>query len=167
LDDNPDVGVVGGYYEQIDSIRDEAYIREPPTEHNRLVRAMARYIPFAHTLVMFRKKAWREAGMYPEIEDLEDICLWIKMVSAGWELGTVPENLGKHFVYQKSSWHRRYEYTRRQRRLAKVHTQAVSKLGLPVWMYAYPLGRLVYPYLPTKLKRLVRRTVCGIQERKL
>jgi hypothetical protein len=101
------------------------------------------------------------------MEDLEDICLWINMVSAGWELGTVAENLGKHFVYRESSWHRRYEYTRRQRQLAKMHMQAVSELGLPAWMYIYPVGRLVYPYLPTKLKRLVRRIVGGIQEREL
>lgn len=167
LDEHPDVGVVGGYYERIDHIRDEAYIRKPPTNHRELVRAMARYIPFAHTLVMFRKKAWREAGKYPEIEDLEDILLWINMASAGWRLGTVSENLGKHFVYEESSWHRRYEYAHRQRQLAKVHAKAVSELGLPIWMYGYPLGRIVYPYLPTKLKRLVRRIVGGIQEKQL
>lgn len=167
LDDNPDVGVVGGYYERIDDIRDEAYIRKPPVDHETLVRAMARYIPFAHTLVMFRKRAWREAGKYPEIDDLEDIGLWINMVSAGWKLGTVPENLGKHFVYEESSWHRRYEYSRRQRRLANMHARAISELELPAWMYIYPIGRLVYPYLPTKLKRMVRRIVGGIKEQKL
>lgn len=167
LDENPDVGVVGGYYERIDDIRDEVYIREPPTNHRELTRALTRYIPFAHTLVMFRKEAWRDAGKYPEIDDLEDICLWINMVDSGWKLGTVPRNLGKHFVYEESSWHQRYEYARRQRRLAKVHACAVSKLDLPVRMYAYPLGRLVYPYLPTSLKRAVRRAIGGIQEREL
>jgi glycosyltransferase involved in cell wall biosynthesis len=167
LDDNSDVGVVGGYYERIDQIRNEAYVREPPTEHEELVKALASYIPFAHTLVMFRKEAWSDAGTYPEKEDLEDICLWINMASRGWRLGNVPENLGKHFVYEESSWHRRYQYTRRQRRLAKVQARAVSELDLPVWMYVYPAGRLLYPYLPTSLKRSVRRIVGGIREREL
>lgn len=167
LDQNPDVGVVGGYYERIDEIRGEAYVREPPTDHDELVRALASYIPFAHTLVMFRKQAWYDAGKYPEKKDLEDICLWINMASNGWRLGNVQENLGKHFVYEESSWNRRYEYASRQRRLATVQARAVSKLNMPIWMYVYPLGRLLYPYLPTSLKRTVRRVVGGIREREL
>lgn len=164
LEDHPQVGVVGAYYERIDDVRGESYVRQPPTEHADLVRAMAKYIPFAHTLVTFRKAAWREAGGYPLEDDLEDIGLWIRMAASGWKLGTVPENLGTHFVYEESTWHRRFDYAHRQRRLARIHFRAVRELGLPRWMYLFPLGRLVYPHLPTTVKRIVRRTVGGVSE---
>ena len=33
----------------------------------------------------------------------------------------------------------------------------VRELGLPVWMYLFPLGRFTYAYFPTGLKRVLRR----------
>src|SRR5690606_35143093 len=62
LDRHPDCGMVGSYYLLVDSNRNERYIRKPPTRHEDLVRAMACYIPFAHTQVTFRKRAWADAG---------------------------------------------------------------------------------------------------------
>jgi Glycosyl transferase family 2 len=70
LDAHPEVGVVGGRYVLIDETRHERYERKPPEQHDQIVRAMASRIPFAHTLVMFRKEAWRQAGGYPLIEKL-------------------------------------------------------------------------------------------------
>jgi len=165
LDEHEGVGAVGAYYERIDKIRQEHYVREPPTDHTALVRALTKYIPLAHTLVMFRKRAWQDAGGYPLTDDFEDIRLWIRMVDAGWHLATVPDVLGTHVVYEGSTWNRRFSYRRRQRRLAVVQATAVRRLAVPSWMYVYPLARLVYPSLPSALKRYVRRAVVGLSER--
>jgi glycosyltransferase EpsE len=165
LDAHDRVGVVGSYYERVDEIRGERYVRAPPTDHDDLVRAMTKYIPIAHTLATFRKTSWRDAGGYPITDDHEDIGLWIRMVGAGWELANVPEMLGTHYVYADSTWNSRFSYIRRQRRLAAVQAGAVRRLALPSWMYLYPVGRMLYPYLPTSLKRYVRRTVEGLSER--
>ena len=78
LDANPKVGVVGGHYWIVDDNREERYVRMPPVQHWEIVRAMARYIPFAHTLTTFRKSAWDEAGGYPVVDDIEDLRLWIQ-----------------------------------------------------------------------------------------
>lgn len=164
LDDNEDVGVVGAYYERVDSRRGEQYVRRPPTDHDALVRALAKYIPLAHTLATYRKDAWEDAGGYPPTTDLEDIGLWIRMADAGWRFGTVPEVLGTHYVYEASSWNSRFGYGRRQRRLALAQARAVRTLELPPWLYAYPLARPFYPLLPAGLKRFVRRTVVGLSE---
>ena len=56
LDAHPDVGVVGGYYVLVDENRGERYVRMPPTEHDAIVAAMARYIPLAHTVATFRRR---------------------------------------------------------------------------------------------------------------
>ena len=41
---------------------------------------------------------------------------------------------------------------------------AIRRLGLPSWMYVYALGRHAYAYMPTLLKRVVRRGVVRSQE---
>ena len=165
LDSNPQTGVVGGYYERIDKIRGEQYVRKVPTKHKEITQALTKYIPFAHTLVMFRKEAWKDAGKYPIKEDIEDLELWIRMAANGWELRNIPEILGKHFVYKESSWNSRFEYAKRQRTLARTQRKAIQQLDMPMWMYVYPLGRYFYPYFPDRLKRAVRRTVGQLTEK--
>ena len=77
LDSNPKIGVVGGYYLLIDMNRNERYVRMPPTEHEEIVPALARSIPLANTIAMFRRQVWVDAGGYPEVADLEDQLLWL------------------------------------------------------------------------------------------
>lgn len=164
LDAHPKVGVVGCHYILIDENRGERYVRMPPTEHEGLVAALSRYIPFANTLVTFRRRVWVEAGGYPTVADLEDLRLWIAAAKLGWRFATIPEVLGDHYVHSTSFFHRSFKYVDRQRSLARLQAQAVRQLGLPTWMYAFAAGRYAYSYLPTGLKRVLRRQV-GPKER--
>lgn len=159
LSENPSVGVVGCHYVIIDENRGERYVRRPPRTHHELVRAMARSIPLAHTTVMFRKKAWMDCGGYPDVEDIEDLRLWVEFAKRGWKLAALPQVLGEHYVHAESYWHRTYSYRRRQAELRRVQHSAVRELDLPRWMHLYPLGRQVYAWLPTDLKRVARRWI--------
>jgi glycosyltransferase EpsE len=165
LDAHPDVGVVGGYYVLVDENRGERYVRMAPSDHGAIVASMARFIPFANTLVAFRRQAWAEAGGYPEVADLEDLLLWLNIAKLGWRFGNVSEILGEHYVHPSSFFHRTFKYADRQRNLARVQARVIRELGLPAWKYLFVLGRYVYAYSPTGLKRLLRRTVGGSQER--
>jgi glycosyltransferase involved in cell wall biosynthesis len=167
LDAHPEVGVVGGYYLIVDENRGERYVRMPPTEHSAILAEMARSIPLANTIAMFRRRVWSEAGGYPEVADLEDQLLWLKAAKLGWRFVNVPEVLGEHFVHGASFFHRSFKYVDRQRNLARVQAQVVRELGLPRWMYLFALGRYGYTYCPTVLKRMLRRTLGGSQERDL
>ena len=167
LDADPGIGVVGGYYVVVDQNRDERYVRMPPTEHAAIVPAMAKSIPLANTIAMFRRRVWIESGGYPEVADLEDQLLWLKAAKLGWRFANVPEVVGEHFVHGASFFHRSFKYVDRQRNLARVQAQVVRELGLPKWMYLFPLGRYTYAYFPTGLKRVLRRTLGGSQERDL
>lgn len=164
LDAHPDIGVVGGHYILIDENRGERYVRMPPVEHQNLVAALARYIPFANTLVTFRRKVWADAGGYPAVADLEDLRLWIAAAKLGWRFGNVPEVLGEHYVHSTSFFHRSFRYVDRQRNLARLQAKAVRELKLPRWMYAFAIGRFAYSYLPSGLKRGLRRRI-GARER--
>ena len=165
LDAHPEVGTVGGYYLLVDERRKERYVRMPPTEHGAIVAAMAKYIPIAHTLATFRRRAWIEAGGYPLVNNLIDMRFYLRLGKLGWQFANVPEVIGEHFVYDNSFFHRSLKYVDRQRDLARVQAQMVHEFGLPSWMYVYSWARYAYAYLPTDLKRVVRRRLGRSRER--
>jgi glycosyltransferase EpsE len=167
LDREPRIGVVGGYYVLVDENRKERYVRMPPTDHAQIIRAMARYIPLAHTVATFRRAAWAEAGGYPENNNLVDLRFWLRIAKLGWRFANIPEVIGEHFVYGGSFFHRAFHYAQRQRELAGVQAEIIQQLKLPRWMYAYSLGRYAYAYCPTPLKRVMRRTLGGSREQDL
>jgi len=164
LEANPEVGLVGGYCLTDDRNRNEKYIRKPPVDHSSITRAMAKYIPFAHTLVAIRKEALLEVGGIAEVKNITDLRTWILIGEKGWKFANIPEVLGEHYVYRQSYWHQRFTYRYRQRDLTGVQIEAVKKLKLPRWMLIYPAGRLLYLYLPNTLKRLVRRVLARSDE---
>lgn len=165
LDAHPEVGVVGSYYLLVDERRGERYVRMPPTEHKAMIAAMARYIPIAHTMAMFRRQAWVEAGGYPPAANLIDLRFWLQVGKLGWRFANIPEVLGEHYVHDSSFFHQTLRYAERQRDLARVQAQIVRELGLPRWMYVYSLGRHAYAYIPPGLKRSLRRAFGGVRER--
>jgi glycosyltransferase EpsE len=167
LDAEPQIGVVGGYFVQVDENRGERFVRLLPTEHAEILRAMARYIPLAHTVATFRRVVWEQAGGYPQVNNLIDLRFWLLIAKLGWRFANVPEVIGEHFVHGKSFFHQSFQYTYRQRDLARAQAQVIRELRMPPWMYAYPLARYIYAYCPNGIKRVVRRTLAGSPERDL
>lgn len=158
---NENVGVLGGYWKVINVGRGESFVRMPPTDHVELIRHLPIYIPFAHTLVMFRQEAWRQAGGYKDLLCAEDLLLWIEIAARGWELANLPLVLGSHLVHTESFWYRNFKYAAMMKTMAHVQAQAIRKLNLPPWMYVYPMTRYLYAFCPNNLKRLVRRRIVG------
>jgi glycosyltransferase involved in cell wall biosynthesis len=165
LDAHAEVGVVGGSFVQVDEIRGERFVRELPTDHAAILLAMARYIPIVHTLATFRRQAWQAAGGYPQVNNLIDLRFWLRLAKLGWRFANVPEVVGEHYVHGASWFNRSYKYADRQRDLARVQAQIVRELKLPSWMYLFALGRYAYAYIPSGLKRVVRRELAGSAER--
>lgn len=164
LDKHPEIGLVGGYYVVQDQNRNERYVRKPPTRHDDIIRSMARWIPFAHTIATFRKQCWEQAGGYPEHDDIEDYFLWLAFAKLGWKLANLPHVLGEHWVHTESYWHRNFTYSVRQQKLAAAQFKAIRELSLPVWMVIYPMARYFYARCPDQFKRIIRRTVGGSKE---
>jgi glycosyltransferase involved in cell wall biosynthesis len=167
LENNPKVGIVGGDHVAVDENRGERYVRRQPRKHHQIVRAMARYIPVAHTIATFRKEAWEEVGGYPEVENAIDMRFWIRLVNAGWRMNNPSEVLGEHFIYSDSFWNENFNYAYRQFDLARLNARVIREQNLPSWMYVYPLSRLFYGGLPPQLKRYARRLLGGSNEEDL
>ncbi len=165
LDAQAEVGVVGGSFVQVDETRGERYVRVLPTEHAAILSAMARYIPIVHTLATFRRKAWETAGGYPPVNNLIDLRFWLRVAKQGWRFANVAEVVGEHYVHSRSWFNSSFKYSERQRDLARVQAQIVRELELPSWMYLFALGRYAYAYIPSSLKRVVRRGMVGSPER--
>lgn len=161
------VGVVGAYYHRKDSIRGEEYVRKYPIRDGAIRRGMAKYIPISHSCAMYRMSAVVEAGGYDErLTDHEDLDLWIR-IAQNWKLANIPEPLVVRHIRNDSYWHRNFNAHARNVHLARLNAKAVCDLSLPFYYYAYPLARLVYPWLPDSIKRIVRRLGSGIEEQDL
>lgn len=165
LDEHPEVGMVGGAYVLIDERRGERYLRMPPTGHAEIRAGMAKYVPIAHTVATYRRRAWSDAGGYPIVNNLIDLRFYLRVGKLGWQFANVPEVVGEHYVHDSSWFHRSLKYVERQRDLARVQAQSVRELGLPRWMYVYSVGRHVYAYVPPGLKRILRRGLVRSRER--
>ncbi len=165
LDTHPEWGIVGGSYILVDERRGERYVRMPSGEHSAIIAAMARSVPIAHTFATFRRRVWEQAGGYPLVNNLIDLRFYLRVAKLGWRFANLSEVLGEHFVHDSSFFHRSLTYAERQRDLARLQVQIVRELRLPSWMYVYALGRYVYPYIPDRLKRVLRRRVGGSRER--
>ena len=167
MDSHPKIGIVGAHYVVEDENRVERYVRRWPADHESLVKAMSKAIPFAHTLVMLRKEALVAAGGIAEVETITDLKTWIRIAHLGWELATIPEVLGVHYVFRMSHFHQAMRYRNRQRVLAGIQAEAIIKLRMSLWRLIFPASRLVYALLPTILKRFVRRHLAGSAEEDL
>ena len=126
---------------------------------------MAKGVPFANTLVAFRRQAWTEAGDTPWCRISRTCCSLSRWPGSAGSSPRIPEALGEHFVHPASFFHRTFKYAERQRGLARAQSRAIRRLGLPSWMYVFAAGRYAYAYCPTVLKRVMRRVLAGSQER--
>jgi glycosyltransferase EpsE len=164
LDNNATIGLVGCDYTVNDENRNQRYVRSVPTEHKDIVNMMAQCVPFANTLVMYRKAVWEETNGYIDASGIEDLYFWIEVAKNGWKFASVSESLGEHWVHSTSFWHQSFTYSHRQRTLASIQRKAITDLGLPRWMFVYPLGRYIYCYAPKQLKNYLRRNVIKLKE---
>jgi glycosyltransferase EpsE len=165
LDSDPKVGLVGCDYTVNEENRNQRFIRSAPEKHEDIIAMMAQCVPFANTLVMYRKEAWIQTGGYIDMDGVEDLEFWIRVAEKGWRFSSVPQSLGEHWIHSTSFWHQSFSYSRRQKTLASMQRKAVVDLHLPKWMFIYPVARYLYCYFPKELKTFLRRTVIGVKEK--
>lgn len=156
LDAHSDHAWVGCGEEQADSRRGEHHFRAYPVEDADIRRQSAKCIPYCHSGVMFRRNLIEEGINYdaaqPYLIDFE----FFLRVAERHKVANLPDVLVKRHVRGESFFQSRYKTSRQNLRLARLCAQAVRRFDLPLRFYAYPLARLVYPYIPNGLKRRIR-----------
>jgi len=164
LEENPQVAVVGCAFRVEDRIRGEEYVRYPPTSDSDIRSEMAKYIPLLHSGVLARREAILSVGGYNEsLNDIEDLDLWIR-VAQEYKLANLDDILVNKVIRPESTWHSRYSRIHRTFHHARLNFRAVRELDLPVTYYVYPIGRCVYAFLPSSVKRWVRNAFSSIDE---
>ena len=165
--EDPEMGVVGSYYVRVDDIRNEKYIRCYPKQNEEIRREMSKYIPISHSCAMFRKRAVVDVGGYrDETRGLEDMDLWIRLAKH-WKLANIADPLVLRRIRNDSYWHSNFSQRARNLHLAKLNARAVSEFSLPFYLYIFSVARLSYTFLPTPVKRTVRRFFSRIEEHDL
>lgn len=156
LDRHADYAWVGCGEEQEDTRRGEHLRRVYPLTDAKIRRQSAKCIPYCHSSVMFRRSLIDEGLNYdptqPFLIDFE----FFQRVAAKYRVANLPDVLVKRYVRKESYFQSSFNASRQNRRLAWLCALAVKRFTLPVYFYAFPLARLVYPMLPLNWKRMVR-----------
>lgn len=167
LDRNPDVAVVGTAYHRYDEIRGEKWIRKYPMTDEKIRMEMSKYIPLCNSSVMIRKACLEEVGYYSEeldaLQGIEDMELWIR-IAKKFKLANLDEPLVSRKIRKDSFFHESLRHSERNRALARLNLKAIRELSLPIKYYFFPLGRIIYFWLPNNFKRIVRKFFSDINE---
>jgi glycosyltransferase involved in cell wall biosynthesis len=104
---NPNISVVGCWYEEIDEEGKHLADVRLPLKHEELRRRYYTRTPFAHSSVMFTRELIEKAGFYPTDTILmEDNALWGRALSNSLLFANLPEVLLK-FRIDKNFYRRR------------------------------------------------------------
>lgn len=130
LANNPNVAVIGANIQVIDERGKIIGDRRYPTSSKSLKRVMFRYSPFAHPVVMFRKKCFEEFGGYDASKSpSEDLDLWFKL-GTKYNFMSIPEPLLKYRVFLDSSSNKKLR--RVERLTLQLRFNAVKNLGYKI-----------------------------------
>lgn len=99
LIDNPDISVVGSWYQEINEVGKHLSFRKLPIDHESLRRRYYTRTPFAHPSVIYNRELIEKAGYYPDNTILmEDNILWGRALKMGCKFANIPEYFLKHRI---------------------------------------------------------------------
>lgn len=131
---NPDISVLGSWYEEIDESGKHLNYRRLPVDHESLRKRYFIRTPFAHPSVMYRRELIEKAGLYPtDTVLMEDNVLWGRALNARLRFSNISEFLLKFridndFFIRRSGMHYGWNYI-------KTRFKILKDLKLPFWIY--------------------------------
>lgn len=127
------IAVVGANVVIIDEAGNEISTRSYPVSSRKLKACLFRYSPFAHPVVMFKKRMFREVGGYnPAFSPTEDLDLWFRL-GRRYEFVSIPEPLLKYRLFKASSSHKALKEL--ELLVFKIRFDALTKYGYRPSMY--------------------------------
>jgi len=121
------IAAVGANIIIMDTREKDIATRIYPETSRELKRCLFKYSPFAHPVVMFRKKMVEEVGGYnPKYSPTEDLDLWFRL-GVKYEFKSVPKLLLRYRLNEKSSSHK--EIKELEILVFKIRLDAIIKYG--------------------------------------
>ena len=157
LDENPEVGIVGTAYYEIDAEGRILGRERFPTRDEDLRKVLIRYNPFFHASVMIRRTVFEKVGLYDEsFPYAQDYELWFR-VARHFKLANLPEFLMM----------RRYEMKnisvaleRQQIKCAvRARLKAIREGQYPRYCYIYVVKPALALVTPAPVGNWIRRHI--------
>lgn len=147
LDRFYDITVVGTYAELFDRDGKVWGINKPPL--NPSIKDWLKGSCIIHPSVMMRRQAVIEVGLYrAEAVRVEDYDLWLRMVSNGYKLVTLPNVLYRFHLDYADYDRKRFKHRINE---AKIKMETVKRMNLPPHYHLFALKPAVVGLLPHKL----------------
>ena len=163
LEENPDVGVVGGAYYYLNPDRGQTELKRRPTDDEQIRQQMARECMINLGTAMFRREALFGTGLFRS-ENVEGYELMIN-VGKDWKLANLEDPVYLYRINEDSRSQRDELY--KKAIIAYRSYQAVQAFDLPYWYLPLQLGWLVYMNAPPSLQKAIRRAFSPTEERDL
>jgi glycosyltransferase involved in cell wall biosynthesis len=163
LEENQDVGVVGGAFFYQESESSDAVLRSRPTSDGQIRRKMARECMINAGTAMYRREALLEAGLFKS-EVVEGYELMVE-IGKKWKLANLPDPIYFYRINQGSRSNNKQYYKKAV--LGYRSYQAIRKLGLSYWQLLFQFGWLIYMNSPNKVQKIIRRVFSPTEERTL
>jgi glycosyltransferase involved in cell wall biosynthesis len=131
---NPDISVLGSWYEEINEYGKHLSYRRLPVDHESLRKRYYTRTPFAHPSVMYRRNLIETAGFYPtDTVFMEDNVLWGRALKNEFKFANIPEfllrfRIDSNFFIRRSGMHYGRNYI-------KTRFIILKDLKLPFWIY--------------------------------
>lgn len=112
---------------------------------------------FCHAGCMVRRNMLVTAGGYSEDEKylrVEDYELWVRMYAKGCRGGNIHEPLYQMRDDRSAAKRRKWKYRLNE---ARVRSQAIKQLNLPLWNYVFVLRPIILGMLPGKIGMFLHR----------
>jgi glycosyltransferase involved in cell wall biosynthesis len=148
------IDLVGTFAQEIDEQGRVLFLKRMPVEPAEIRRFMAYRNPFVHPSVVFRRRFFADARLYPtDLPGMEDTGLWIRALGEGVQGSNIPQFLYS-FRIDSQFWKRR----RGLKRAAKetlLRVESVRKLRLPRYMYLYAPVHFLFRLSPAPVMRIM------------
>lgn len=160
LDSDPTLGLVGAAYLRRFEGGERTRYRpvDPPSTHDEIERELPFRNPFAHSVVMCRRDAIREAGGYdPSLTSCIDYDLWVRIAATDWGLAILDDYLGVIRKHPDRSF--RLDAVERLRYLATsfgVRARAAGAVDGPPNRYLAPFVMTAWALVPNRAKPYLR-----------
>lgn len=135
---NPDLSIVGGQIQEVDSeTLFPITLRKVPLTHIEIYKYVKTRMPFNNQTLMFKKSAVLDSGNFKPFHLLEDYYMWARVIAKGYKTANLPDVLVDMRV-SPAMYERRggWKYFLSNKKLF----DEMRKLGLlNLWEYYYTL----------------------------
>jgi glycosyltransferase involved in cell wall biosynthesis len=155
MQDNPEIGCLGSWYEEIDANGQHLHFRKLPQNHDELRRRYFTRTPFAHPTVMYRRGLIEKAGLYPtETILMEDNVLWGRALKTGIRFANIPEYLFKFRVDER--FYERRSGIKYGWNYIKTRFRILDELEYPAGAYLVSIAVGLIKMMPASVLKIVR-----------